>query len=579
MKLQKITIGLGTCGRASGGLETYEALKKSELISSKKIMLEKTACLGACFAEPIVEVRFDEKSFFFQNLTKDKVDLIISAIDNPEHINPEHLIDFNLGFFTNQTKLVTKYMGRINPLSFDDFAKLGGIDALESVFDMSPVEVIDSVKNSGLRGRGGAGFATWMKWSFVAKHEGEKYIICNADEGDPGAFMNRSLLEGDPFRVITGIIIGAYAMGASKGFIYCREEYPLAIETLNHTIDVMREKGYLGKNIFGKDFSFDIEIKKGAGAFVCGEETALMNSVMGMRGNPNPRPPYPADKGLWGKPTNINNVGTFAHVTTIFQLGVDEYNQYGAQKSKGTKILCLTGHTKYSGVVEVEFGTPLRKLVYDIADVKDFKAVLSGGPSGGCIPASKLDTPLDYESFAELGSIIGSGGMVFLSTKKNLVDSAHYFLSFTRSESCGKCTPCREGNIRMHEILQKVINFEASEKDLELLERAAHIIKDSSLCGLGQTSPNPVLSTLKYFRDDYDEFLKPKFKYYFITDKCVGCHACSLKCPVKCISGVVKEKHEIHDETCIGCGSCYNTCNFNAIVFNKENVKRKVDKK
>jgi len=447
---------------------------------------------------------------------------------------------------------------------------------------MSPDDVISEVLKSGLRGRGGAGFPTGRKWALARDVVGEeKYIICNADEGDPGAFMNRRVLEGDPHSVVEGMIIAAYAIGATRGYIYCRAEYPIAVSTLRIAIDQAREMGFLGENIFGTGWNFDLEVRMGAGAFVCGEETALMSSIEGKRGEPRPRPPFPAQRGLWGKPTNINNVETYANVPQIILRGADWYASMGTEKSKGTKTFALAGDVRRTGLIEVPLGITLREIVYDVGggikDDKAFKAIQTGGPMGGCIPVEYLDMPVDYESLAKVGSIMGSGGMIVMDDETCMVDIARFFMEFTQDESCGKCTPCRVGTRRILEILQRICNGEGKEDDIETLEMLCAEIKADSLCGLGQGAPNPVESTLRFFRDEYEAHIREKrcpakvcralIRYEILPDSCTGCTVCARNCPVNAITGERKQPHFIDPDTCIRCGICMQVCNFNAIVI------------
>ena len=501
-------------------------------------------------------------------------------VHSPKDKEKIPLID-QIPFYKRQMRLVLKHNGRINPESLDDYLEVGGYSALAKALNRKPGDIINEVKISGLRGRGGAGFPTGLKWELTARAIGDtKYIICNADEGDPGAFMDRSVLEGNPHSVLEGMIIGGYAIGANEGYIYVRAEYPLAIERLRIAVEKCEATGILGENILGSGFSFSVKIKEGAGAFVCGEETALIASIEGKRGMPRPRPPFPAQSGLWGKPTCINNVETFANIPLIILDGGGEYSKVGAEKSKGTKIFSLTGKVNNTGLVEVPIGTKLRDVIFEIGGGVDkgrtFKAVQTGGPSGGCIPGEYLDLPIDYETLAEVGSIMGSGGMIVLDDKTCMVELTHYFLSFTQNESCGKCTPCRIGTKRCLEILEKIIRGEGEEKDLDDLLELAKIIKDTSLCGLGQTAPNPILSTIRYFKDEYETHIKDKkcpagvckalIKYYIDEAKCKGCTLCAKNCPVGAIAGEVKKKHMISLDKCIKCGVCLETCKFNAVV-------------
>jgi len=479
-----------------------------------------------------------------------------------------------------QYRIVLRNCGVIDPKSIEDYEDHGGYTALKKALSMQPASIIDEVKASGLRGRGGAGFSTGQKWSLAAREKAKKkYVVCNADEGDPGAFMDRSTLEGDPHNVIEGMIIGAYAMGADEGYIYCRAEYPMAIQHLKIAIEAAEKKGYLGKKIMGSDFSFDLHIKEGAGAFVCGEETALMQSIEGKRGMPTIRPPYPAASGLWGCPTNINNVETWANVTWIINHSANEFRKIGTDKSPGTKVFALAGKIAGSGLIEVPMGIPLKDIIYKVGGGmktdKPFKAVQMGGPSGGCIPASLLDTIVDYDSINATGAIMGSGGMVVMDTGTCMVDVARFFLNFTQNESCGKCTFCRIGTKRMLEILTRITEGKGEMEDIQRLEDLSTNIIKGSLCGLGQTAPNPVLTTLRYFRDEYIAHIQDKrcpagvctslLKYEIIPDKCIGCTACARKCPVSCISGAVKQVHVIDQDKCIKCGACFKACKFDAI--------------
>lgn len=583
-----INIGLASCGLAAGAADVQTAIV--DYIAKNKIKnlnVKKTACIGMCFAEPIIEFINDEnESITYGYVTTENVTSILEAYiagkPSKENIIISNLIDVaGNENFNNQVRIVLRNCGRINPESLDDYLAKDGYRALEkAIKEMSREEIIEDMKNSGLRGRGGAGFPTGLKWQFAYNSQNEKkYVICNADEGDPGAFMDRSVLEGDPHSVLEGMAICAYAIGADEGYIYCRAEYPLAIEHLNKAIKDAVKRGYLGRKIFGTDFNFVLHIKEGAGAFVCGEETALMASIEGERGMPRIRPPFPAQSGLWGKPTNINNVETFANVAWIILNGASAYRKYGTEKSAGTKVFALAGKIKNSGLIEVPMGMPLREVIYKIGGGmktdKPFKGVQLGGPSGGCVPAKLLDTIVDYDSINSTGAIMGSGGMVVMDSGTCMVDVAKFFLNFTQLESCGKCTFCRIGTKRMLEILDRITKGKGEIEDIEKLELLAENIIKGSLCGLGQTAPNPVLTTLKYFREEYEAHIIQKkcpagvcealLTYEVIKDKCVGCTACARKCPVNAISGQVKNPHFIDQNKCIKCGVCYDVCKFDAI--------------
>jgi len=487
----------------------------------------------------------------------------------------------NANFFAKQVRVVLKNCGFIDPERIEEYVENGGYKGLAKALKMSPDEVVEEVKKSGLRGRGGAGFPTGLKWSFCRNSPGDKkYMICNADEGDPGAFMDRGVLEGDPHSVIEGMLIGAYAIGADEGYVYCRAEYPLAIKHMEIAIAQAEKAGYLGNNIMESGFNFHLKIRAGAGAFVCGEETALMASIEGRRGMPNVRPPFPAQSGLWGKPTNINNVETWSSVPHILSHGADWYTQYGTEKSKGTKIFALTGKINNTGLVEVPMGTTLRDILFDIGggiqNGKAFKAVQIGGPSGGCLPDSMLDLQVDYDTLTKAGAMVGSGGLVVMDETTCMVDIARFFLDFSQKESCGKCTPCREGNKRMWDILDRITKGEGKIENLDTLENLALVIKETSLCGLGQNSPNPVLATLKYFRDEFEaHILEHKcpahvcsalLTYSIDVEKCKGCGLCAKNCPVDCISGEKKSPYKIDQVLCVKCGTCLEKCKFDAVV-------------
>ena len=546
-------------------------------------MLDKTGCIGTCYLEPIVDVYGDdgELQARYVQVQPDKVEAIVEQHLIGKTPVKEYMIpDEDEGILAGQKRIVLRNCGKINPEHIEEYIAQGGYESARKVLtEMTVDQVIEEVKISGLRGRGGAGVPTWFKWNAARQSEGkEKYIVCNADEGDPGAFMDRSVLEGDPHSVLEGMIIGGHAMGACEGIIYVRAEYPLAIERLEIALAQAREKGFLGKKIFGTDWDFDIRIKAGAGAFVCGEETALIASLEGERGMPRLKPPFPAQKGYWQKPTNINNVETYANVAWIIANGGAAFAAMGTEKSKGTKVFALAGKIKKGGLVEVPMGLPLKDVIYQtgggIKNDKKFKAVQMGGPSGGCIPAELADTTVDYESINKTGAIVGSGGMIVMDESTCMVDMARYFLDFTRKESCGKCNYCRLGTKRMLEILERITNGEGRDGDIELLEELANKVRDGDMCGLGQTAPNPVLTNLKYFRNEYEDHIYhhrctakscKALISYSITDQCKGCTLCSKKCPVGAISGELKGQHTIDPNICIKCGKCAEVCRFGAV--------------
>jgi NADH-quinone oxidoreductase subunit F len=582
-----VKVGLASCGRAAGAMEVYDKLKEYLEQNEGAYILKRTGCIGMCFEEPIVSLSGSEIGEI--TLGKVNAENVINLIEEyRKDIIPSSNIILSdkveascNDLFAYQQRIVLQNCGRIDPLSIEDYEASGGYQALRKALTLSPQEIINEVKISGLRGRGGAGFPTGLKWSFAASAKSDiKYIICNADEGDPGAFMDRSVLEGDPHRVLEGMIIGAYAIGAHKGYIYCRAEYPLAIEHLKMAIVSAREKNYLGDNILGTDFSFELSIKEGAGAFVCGEETALMQSIEGKRGMPSIRPPYPAESGLWGKPTNINNVETWANIPWIIKNGGEAFKAIGMEKSSGTKVFALAGKIAGSGLIEVPMGITLRDIIYKVGGgmktEKPFKAVQLGGPSGGCIPADLLDIPVDYDSITATGAIMGSGGMVVMDSGTCMVDVARYFLNFTQNESCGKCTFCRIGTRRMLEILNRITEGKGELEDLDRLEELALNISKGSLCGLGQTAPNPVLTTLRYFKDEYLAHIVDKrcpagvctalLHYYILPEKCIGCTLCARMCPVSCISGSLRQVHIIDQSRCTHCGNCYKACKFGAVT-------------
>ena len=579
----KVIVGQGSCGVATGAKKT--AAQFERLIEEKDldVKVDITGCVGTCYLEPIVDVYDDNNNMTrYVKVNADKASEIVEKhLVNGEVVTDAAISDEDKLFIEKQQRVVLRHCGLINPEKIEEYIAVGGYAATKKVVtSMTQDEVIEEIKISGLRGRGGAGFPTWFKWNAAkANKADQKYIVCNADEGDPGAFMDRSVLEGDPHSLIEGMIIGGYAMGARDGVIYVRAEYPLAIHRLEIAMAQAREKGFLGKNIFGSGFDFDLRIKAGAGAFVCGEETALIASLEGERGMPRLKPPFPAAKGYWQKPTNINNVETYANVAWIIANGGAAFGAMGTDKSKGTKVFALAGKIKKGGLVEVPMGLPLRDVIYGIGGGikkdKEFKAVQMGGPSGGCIPASLIDTPVDYENINKTGAIVGSGGMIVMDETTCMVDMARYFLDFTRKESCGKCNYCRIGTKRMLEILERITKGEGKDGDIELLEELAYKVKDGAMCGLGQTAPNPVLTTIKYFRNEYEDHIYNKkctaascksLISFNITDDCRGCTACARKCPVGAISGNKKEKHVIDQDVCIRCGRCEENCKFDAIV-------------
>ncbi len=578
----KIVVGEGSCGIAAGAQKVRKALERENLNGA---VLTIAGCVGMCYLEPIVDIYEDGKEVKrLVRVTEQDTAKIAKYAQTGDEKEIEALLvsDEDREFLNKQTRIALKRCGIINPEEIDDFVQAGGYSALKkAVTEMTPEEVIEVIKVSGLAGRGGAGFPTWFKWNAARQSEGEeKYLICNADEGDPGAFMDRAVIESDPHNLIEGMLIGAYAIGAKNAVVYVRAEYPLAIKRLERAIKQATEAGYLGDNIFGTDFSCRMTIKAGAGAFVCGEETALIESLEGHRGMPRLKPPFPAQSGYWRKPSNINNVETFANVGWIINNGGEAFAAMGTEGSKGTKVFAVTGKIKRSGLVEIPMGKTLRDVIFDIGggikDGKEFKAVQMGGPSGGCIPASLIDTVIDYKALGATGAIMGSGGMVVMDESTCMVGMAKFFLDFTAKESCGKCIHCRIGTTRMLEILTRITKGEGKEGDVELLEELCYGIKDGALCGLGQTAPNPVLTTIKYFRDEYDAHINGKtcpagecsdlISYYVDEAKCKGCTLCAKGCPVDAISGSVKNPHAIDTEKCIKCGKCFSVCRFGAIV-------------
>lgn len=581
----------GTGCSSSGSAELIkrfeEQIAKNGL--DKEVKVVRTGCFGLCEAGPVVIVY--PEGTFYSRIKVDDVDEIVSEhllkgrivqhlIYKEKADEEQHSTLENIDFYRPQLRLALRNCGRIDPENIDEYIAFDGYRALgKALTEMTPQQVIDEVLKSGLRGRGGAGFPTGKKWQFAAASKADqKYMVCNADEGDPGAFMDRSVLEGDPHAVLEAMAIGGYAIGASVGYIYVRAEYPIAVKRLQIAIDQAREYGLLGEHIFGTDFNFDIFIRLGAGAFVCGEETALMHSIEGGRGEPKPKPPFPAVRGLFDKPTNINNVETLANIPQIILNGADWFASIGTPKSTGTKVFALGGKINNTGLVEVPMGTKLRDIIYNIGggipNGKAFKAVQTGGPSGGCIPASQLDIPIEYDTLTAIGSMMGSGGMIVMDEDNCMVDIARFFLDFTVDESCGKCTPCRIGTKRMLEILERIVEGKGEPGDIEKLETLGKNIKETALCGLGQTAPNPVLSTIKYFRDEYEAHIYEKrcpahhcqkLLNYVITGKCRGCTACTKVCPAGAISGTVKEQHKIDTTKCLKCGACMEKCRFGAI--------------
>ena len=576
----RILLGYGSCGIASGADNVLKGM--CEALVGTDIMVEKVGCNGLCFAEPVCEIITDNgESLLYGRLDYESGKALAESVVNGAPMGENRLDSDELHFLEGQTRIVLSGCGKVDPESIDSYINAGGYSALKKALEIGADGIIEEIKKSGLRGRGGAGFPTHIKWQSARNSQSdEKYIVCNADEGDPGAFMDRAVLEGDPHRVLEGMMIAGVAVGAATGIIYVRAEYPLAVKRLQKAIDEMRERNVLGKNIFGSGFDFDFYIMMGAGAFVCGEETALLASLGGNRGMPVTKPPFPAQKGFRKQPTNINNVETFANVSWIIENGGEKFAAMGTEGSKGTKVFALAGKVKRGGLVEVPMGLTIKDIVFGICGgIKDdlnVKAVQMGGPSGGCIPQNMLDTVIDYENIAKTGAIMGSGGMIVMDENTCMVDMAKFFMDFTSKESCGKCVPCRIGTTRMLEILKRICDGEGEESDIETLDELGESIKTGALCGLGNSAPNPVLTTIKYFKNEYEAHINNKectakkctslISFEIIADKCKGCSLCSKKCPVNAISGQIKSPYVIDAEKCIRCSQCLDNCKFGAII-------------
>ncbi len=579
----RIVVGKGSCGLAAGAEKVYEAIVSEIALRNIKTEVGTVGCVGMCWLEPIVDIYDDENTLhrLVRVKPENASEIADAAGGDISAVRSLEISDDDASFLTKQTRIALCNCGVIDPESIDAYIEKGGYRAIrKAVSEMTPEEVIEVIKTSGLAGRGGAGFPTWFKWNAARAAAGEhKHIICNADEGDPGAFMDRAVIESDPHSLIEGMLIGAYAIGAEEIIVYVRAEYPLAVVRLTKAMNDARERGFLGNNILGSDFSCDMRIKMGAGAFVCGEETALIESLEGKRGMPRLKPPFPAQCGYKNEPSNINNVETFANVAWIINNGGEAFSDLGTPDSKGTKVFALTGKIKRGGLVEVPMGMTLRDVIFDIGgglrDGGEFKAVQLGGPSGGCIPAELTDTVIDYKKLGATGAIMGSGGMVVMDSTTCMVGMAKFFLDFTAKESCGKCVHCRIGTKRMQEILTRITEGEGREGDIDLLLELCSAIKDGALCGLGQTAPNPVLTTIKYFRDEYEAHINEKvcpahscpalLKYEIDEERCIGCTRCAKSCPAGAISGSLKEAHRIDSDKCIRCGQCLGSCKFGAV--------------